>query len=62
MPKTKSKANNTFSNSPYHFHDCPICQTMSKAEKTGHSLSLKELRQAFAKVNGKKADNFKIKK
>lgn len=48
MSKNKSKSKHSFRNSPFYFDDCVICQAMAKAEKTGRSLSEKELRQAFA--------------
>lgn len=55
MLKTKSKTKNSFRKSSYHFDDCPICQAMAKAEKSGRNLSLEELRQVFAKANAYKA-------
>lgn len=61
MLRNKSKSKKSFRNSPYYFDDCPICRAMSKEEKSGCSLSLKELRQAFAKAKGKKTVNFKKK-
>lgn len=45
------------SSSGSYFDDCPICQAMKKAEEEGRSLSEEELREAFAKANGKPGVN-----
>lgn len=40
-----------------YYDDCPICQAMKKAEEKGRSLSEKEVKEAFAKANGKQGQN-----
>lgn len=63
MPKTTPKQKDSFRNSPFYFNDCHICETVSKAEDAGRSLSEKELRQAFAQAEkNKQVANFKTTK
>lgn len=45
------------SSSDSYYDDCPICQAMKKAEEKSRSLSEKEVKEAFAKANGKQGQN-----
>ncbi|MEK7663861.1 MAG: hypothetical protein AAB340_00200 [Patescibacteria group bacterium] len=49
--KTKTKTINTFSDSEFYFDDCIICQGMKKAEESGRSLNVDELKKLFKKAN-----------
>lgn len=53
--KVSDKGGQTFvvSSSNSYYDDCPICRAMKKAEEEGRSLSEAELKEAFAKANGK---------
>lgn len=57
--KKKSEAGEKvlISSSNSFYDDCPICQAMKKAEEEGRSLSEEELKEAFAKANGKQGEN-----
>jgi len=44
-----------FSNSPFYFDNCPICEAMKKAEEEGKNLTAKELKQAFGRAKKKGA-------
>ena len=45
------------SSSGTFYDDCPICRAMKKAEEEGRSLSEAEVKDAFAKANGKQGEN-----
>ena len=53
--KTKTKLNKK-SNTWKYFDDCAICRAMKNTDKSGISLSEKELKEVFQKANKKNSN------